>query len=1388
MEAVAAIRGTPALANPVYVTFSGGNILNGFYGSASSQFGCANFPRQLKLHFSQPVSSPRIQVSFGPYWMGDAITNKLTANTGEQIVLKTTGYDHVENIATFEGDGITEITITNEMYGTNPDYWWMWISQLEFTPDTVNCKRCNSPTVSAPSTQTLTGHNWSMDAVVSANDGLILRNVKLGNRYMAEEISVPYYTFETSAFPKQRGELKPDSADPTMRSRLVNFYVNSDNQKLVVEATYIVDRIPATSKSCLQITQRYEFYKENLLPCEPSKTISCSNYKSIVKYKYSGLAGESLTSINVVQRNRYKVGGYDNVTASLFKDCDGFGDCIRAKGLVFKDKQNPLFTELNSPVIRNGRSTGSWDNAHLTFRGTVDEPLSPTLLMKGLLGGCPECVHKHWRWGSSIAEDAPVIGPEPLDFNNFQPMIPQNSTQDLDIGIAKYKQNEADPTDYTSIISSGEQIRHTFSSADLMEGWPMDHTFSRPDGVVLWYSATGRQQNDTFFMHTGFFYVGASDVIAPINRMVRVSASEPEAPATSSANRQPDTLVVTESPDGPNSVRFANQYQEGATTFAEIDPSSVAPLPAGYALYGTTAYDVSTEAIASGLHTITFGLSSVSDTTAFSRLRILHAEVDPADATKFVWVDRTILSPDAGAPDFASRTINARANYMGPFVIASLDQSQPPVVSLADLSLSVIESADPVTAGHELTYTFSITNNGPQVATDVMLVNGLSPYVDYVSSSTNEGFCTETDAGVNCKLNSLNVGASANVTLVVQPGEGGVRFPASGIIVNHTAFVRAKEGDNTGGNNFASVGTTVLPESNAGPTINITSPTIGSKFVGPANITITANASDGDGSISKVDFFDNGELIGNGTLTGMDQYSFSLTSAPFGSHTLIARATDNLGKESVSSAVHIIVNGAANVSISGPGAETVFNRSANINITANASYSGGNIGKVDFYANGSLIGAGLYSGANQYGITWANAPAGRYALTAVARDDAGIATISNAVNIIINDLPTVNLVSPAAGAPFTAPVSITLTAQANDGDQSIRKVDFYANGALVGSGLGMYSYSYPWNNVPAGNYTIVAVATDLLGATATSSPINVRVTAPPTVNITAPVGGSTYIAPATINISANAADSDGSISKVEFYADGNFVGLGTASGANQYSFTWSNVPTGAYSLTAVATDSDGSVNTSAPVRVLSTSPALLIAGSTTLNSSDAAIKSRMEALGYIVTVKSASSSITADATNKALVVISSTVTPTSVGTKFVNVAVPVVLWESGLFYNMGMTSKSSSNFGTATSQTQINIINSAHPLAAGLSGRVSIITGAGTLTWGKPNANAASIATLSADTTRVVIFGYEKGVMMPGMVAPARRIGLFMYDTTAVSFTNDGGALFDAAVKWAAGR
>ena len=86
---------------------------------------------------------------------------------------------------------------------------------------------------------------------------------------------------------------------------------------------------------------------------------------------------------------------------------------------------------------------------------------------------------------------------------------------------------------------------------------------------------------------------------------------------------------------------------------------------------------------------------------------------------------------------------------------------------------------------------------------------------------------------------------------------------------------------------------------------------------------------------------------------------------------------------------------------------------------------------------------------------------------------------------------------------------------------------------------------------------------------------------PPTVGLTAPTGGATYAAPATITLSANATDNV-AVAKVEFFGNGAKLGEATAA---PYSFRWTNVAAGAYSLTAKATDNAGLSTTSAAVAV-----------------------------------------------------------------------------------------------------------------------------------------------------------------------------------------------------------
>jgi predicted phosphodiesterase len=89
------------------------------------------------------------------------------------------------------------------------------------------------------------------------------------------------------------------------------------------------------------------------------------------------------------------------------------------------------------------------------------------------------------------------------------------------------------------------------------------------------------------------------------------------------------------------------------------------------------------------------------------------------------------------------------------------------------------------------------------------------------------------------------------------------------------------------------------------PTVVITAPANGTSLIAPATITVTADASDTDGTVSKVEFFNGATKLGEDL---SEPFSFEWTGVPIGDYTLTARATDNMTATSVSAAlvIHVI--------------------------------------------------------------------------------------------------------------------------------------------------------------------------------------------------------------------------------------------------------------------------------------------------------------------------------------------------------------------------------------------------------------------------------------------------------------------------------------------------
>ncbi|WP_043714905.1 glycoside hydrolase family 48 protein [Kutzneria sp. 744] len=102
----------------------------------------------------------------------------------------------------------------------------------------------------------------------------------------------------------------------------------------------------------------------------------------------------------------------------------------------------------------------------------------------------------------------------------------------------------------------------------------------------------------------------------------------------------------------------------------------------------------------------------------------------------------------------------------------------------------------------------------------------------------------------------------------------------------------------------------------------------------------------------------------------------------------------------------------------------------------------------------------------------------------------------------------------------------------------------------------------------------------------------------PTVSLTSPKSTDSYNAPATIPLAATASDSDGTISKVEFYAGDTLLATDTTA---PYAGSWTTVPAGTYSITAKAYDDKGASTSSSPVSVKVLSGPTIVASPAAVN-------------------------------------------------------------------------------------------------------------------------------------------------------------------------------------------
>jgi hypothetical protein len=427
---------------------------------------------------------------------------------------------------------------------------------------------------------------------------------------------------------------------------------------------------------------------------------------------------------------------------------------------------------------------------------------------------------------------------------------------------------------------------------------------------------------------------------------------------------------------------------------------------------------------------------------------------------------------------------------------------------------------------------------------------------------------------------------------------------------------------------------------NLPPTVSLTAPANNAHFAAPTNIVVTADASDPDGTVSKVDFMANGRIFATATAK---PYSVPISLVSGGSITLTAVATDDKDAPSTSNPVQITVTSGAPPSYT-PGSTLKLWLKADSGVTTNAS--GAVTGWKDQSGNTNNAAQTDPTQAPQLVANVVNGqPALQYDGTQKYLDVASSDTIA-----ITNDItsffvvefddfatyrsvwgktssnvprPTDYYVLPGSGVPRLYRGNDSGQNAFVDGAGGFPTNQFliagfthtggvlthWLNGGAFGSGTMTIPTSDDGTPLKVGSrddfvtelkgnlselliYNAALAKTEQDSLTAYLAgkygiPVFLNLNQAPSVNLTNPTTGLSFAAPTNLTLRATASDSDGSVVSVDFYANG--VPVGTATNS-PFVLPVSVLTPGAVSLSAVATDNLGLTSTSAPVSMTATGP------------------------------------------------------------------------------------------------------------------------------------------------------------------------------------------------------
>ncbi len=370
------------------------------------------------------------------------------------------------------------------------------------------------------------------------------------------------------------------------------------------------------------------------------------------------------------------------------------------------------------------------------------------------------------------------------------------------------------------------------------------------------------------------------------------------------------------------------------------------------------------------------------------------------------------------------------------------------------------------------------------------------------------------------------------------------------------------------------------------PLVTLTAPTNGAGFMAPVNLTLTATAEDLDGSVTKVEFLEGANKLGESTTA---PYSVVWNDVLPGFYTLRAVATDNGGLVTTSAPATIAVYGEIALRQTLVASNSVWKYLDNGSDQGTAWTTAGfddsqwasgpaELGygdDVELRPEATVVGYGPDAN-NKYVTTYFRHYFTVYEPSQITnlvvrlmRDDGAVVYL-NGNEIVRDGVPV--------GAAYNTPADIVVGSTDETIFYPFNSINssYLVNGTNV---LAVEVHQFAYVGYPVTS-TDVSFDMELQGDRVMDG------NPPPSTALTSPSEGAVYTLPTNMVITATASDFDG-VSSLAIYANSQQL---AASASSFLTFTWTNPPIGSYALRAVATDTWGGVATSAVVNVMVENP------------------------------------------------------------------------------------------------------------------------------------------------------------------------------------------------------